>query len=77
LDKQEAGCVALPTAEAEYVSASGCVKDVVWHRSVLFDLNFQQTELTVIFEDNTAAIKWSSSGSRRAKHIDLKICFVH
>jgi hypothetical protein len=31
----------------------------------------------VIFEDNTAAIKWSSGSSRRAKHIDLKVCFVH
>jgi hypothetical protein len=31
----------------------------------------------VIFEDNTAAIKWSSGISRRAKHIDLKVCFVH
>jgi hypothetical protein len=31
----------------------------------------------VIFEDSTAAIKWSSGSSRRAKHIDLKVCFVH
>jgi hypothetical protein len=40
-------------------------------------LNYQQKEPTVIFEDNTAAIKWSSGSSRRAKHIDLKVCFVH
>jgi hypothetical protein len=31
----------------------------------------------VIFEDNTAAIKWSSGSSRRAKHITLKVCFEH
>jgi hypothetical protein len=31
----------------------------------------------VIFEDNTTAIKWISGSSRRAKHIDLKVCFVH
>jgi hypothetical protein len=30
----------------------------------------------VIFEDNTAAIKWSSGSSRCAKFIDLNICFV-
>jgi hypothetical protein len=41
------------------------------------DLDYQQREPTVIFEDNTAAIKWSSDSSRRAKHIDLKVCFVH
>jgi hypothetical protein len=34
-------------------------------------------EPTVIFEDNTAAIKWSSGSSRRAKHIDFKVCFVN
>jgi hypothetical protein len=44
-----------------------------------FDLNFQQIDPTVIVEDNTAAIKLSSGGSRRTKHIDLKVCvlFVH
>jgi hypothetical protein len=31
----------------------------------------------VIFEYNTAAIKWSSGSSRRTKHIDLKVCFVN
>jgi hypothetical protein len=41
------------------------------------DLNYQQREPTLIFEDNTAAIKWCSGSSRRAKHIDLKVCFVH
>jgi hypothetical protein len=41
------------------------------------DLDYQQREPTVIFEDNTPAIKWSSGSSRRAKHIDLKVCFVH
>jgi hypothetical protein len=49
---------------------------VIWLRDVLCDLNYQQREPTVIFEDNTAAIKWSSCSSRRAKHIDLKVCFL-
>jgi hypothetical protein len=67
----------LSTAEAEFEVAWSCAHDVVWLRGVLFDLNFQQTDTTVIFENNTASIKWSSDGSRRAKHIDLKVCFVH
>jgi hypothetical protein len=49
---------------------------VIWVRGVLGDLKYQQREPTVIFEDNTAAIKWCSGSSRRAKHIDLKVCFV-
>jgi hypothetical protein len=69
--------VALSTAEEEYVAASSCAQDVIWLRGVLCDLNYQKREPTVIFEDNTAAIKWSSGSSRRAKHIDLKFCFVH
>jgi hypothetical protein len=71
------GCIALSTAEAEYVAASSCAQDVIWLSGVLCDLNYQQREQTVIFEDNTAAIKWISGSSRRAKHIDLKVCFVH
>jgi hypothetical protein len=51
------GCVALSTAEAEYVAATSCAQDVVWLCGVLCDLNYQQKEPTVIFEDNTAAIK--------------------
>jgi hypothetical protein len=62
---------------AEYVAASSCAQDVIWLRGVLCDLNYQQREPTVIFEDNTAAIKWSSGSSRRPNHIDLKVCFVH
>jgi Reverse transcriptase (RNA-dependent DNA polymerase) len=51
------GCVALSTAEAEFVAASSCAQDVIWLRGVLCDLNYQQREPTVIFEGNTAAIK--------------------
>jgi hypothetical protein len=68
------GYGALSTAEAEYVAASSFVQDVIWLRGVLCDLNYQQRELTVIFEDNI--IKWSPGSSRRAKHIDLRVCFV-
>jgi hypothetical protein len=50
---------------------------VIWLRGVLSHLDYQQREPTVIFEENTAAIKRSSGSSRRAKHIDLKVCFVH
>jgi hypothetical protein len=67
----------LSTAEEEYLAALGCAQDVIWLRDVLCYLNYQQREPTVIFKDNTAAIKWSSGSSRRAKHIDLKVCLVH
>jgi Reverse transcriptase (RNA-dependent DNA polymerase) len=67
--RKKQGCVALSTAEAEYVAASSCSQDVIWLRRVLCDLSYQRREPTVIFEDNTAAIKWSSGSSRRAKRM--------
>jgi hypothetical protein len=76
LTSKKQGCVALSTSESEYFAAASCAQDMIWLRGVLCDLNYQQREPTVISEDNTAAIKWSSGGSRRAKHIDLKVCFI-
>jgi hypothetical protein len=73
--RKKQGCVALSTAEAEYVAASSCSQDVMWLRGELCDLNYQQREPTVISEVNTAAIKWSSGSSRRAEQINLKVCF--
>jgi hypothetical protein len=43
------GFIALSTAEAECVAASRFVQDVIWIRGVLFDLKYQQRELTAIF----------------------------
>jgi hypothetical protein len=69
--------VALSTAEAEYMAASSCSQEVLWLRHILCDLGCVQTGPTEIYEDNAAAIKWSTGDSRRAKHLDLKVCFVH
>jgi Reverse transcriptase (RNA-dependent DNA polymerase) len=70
-------CVALSTAEAEYMAASSCSQEVLWLRHIHCDIGCVQTGPTEIYEDNAAAIKWSTGDSRRAKHLDLKVCFVH
>jgi hypothetical protein len=59
------------------MAASSCPQDVIWLHDVLCDLNYQQREPTVVFEDNKAASKWSSGSLRRPRHIDLKVCFAH
>jgi hypothetical protein len=65
----------LSTAKAEYVAASSCAQDLVWLRGVLSDLKCQQTDPTGNFEDNTAAIKWSFSGSHViARRYALRLC---
>jgi len=71
--------VALSTAEAEYVSASSMVQEVIYLRKLLANLGFPQTSPTVIFADNETCIAWSEGsigGSERAKHLDLRVHFL-
>jgi hypothetical protein len=72
--------VALSTAEAEYISASAMVQEVIYLRTFLTNLGFPQTEPTCVFADNETCIAWSEGsvgGSERAKHVDLRVHFVH
>jgi hypothetical protein len=44
--------VALSSTEAEYMALSDCVKEWVWLRRLFKDIESEQTEPTVIYEDN-------------------------
>lgn len=70
--------VALSSTEAEYLAASLAVQECVWLRSVLFDLNFTQSQPSVIFEDNQSTISLSKNAKfhARTKHIDVKHHFI-
>ena len=65
--------VALSTAEAEFIAASSMVPEVIYTRRLLEKLGFPQSDPTWIYE----IIRPASSGSDRAKHIDLREHFVH
>jgi len=72
--------VALSSAEAEFISASAMVQEVIYLRKFLANLGYPQTEPTPVFADNETCIAWSEGsvgGSERAKHIDLRVHFVH
>ena len=72
--------VALSSAEAEFVSASAMVLKVIYLRKFLPNHGYPQTAPTPVFTDNETCIAWSEGsvgGSERAKHIDLRIHFVH
>ena len=72
--------VALSTAEAEFISASAMVQEVIYLRKFLDNLGFPQTSPTPVFADNETCIAWSEGsvgGSERAKHVDLRMHFVH
>ena len=49
-------CVALSTAEAEYISAAEATAQAIWLRFVLEDFGELQAEATPLQCDNTSAI---------------------
>ena len=71
-------CVALSTAEAEYVALSTATQEATWMRKLLEDLHAEQIEPTVIYADNQPAISIAQNPQyhSKTKHIDIKHHFV-
>ncbi len=73
--------IALSSAETEFISASSMAREVIFHRLCKkHNLGFPRTALTPVFADNETCIAWSEGSigsSDRAKHVDLRMHFVH
>lgn len=71
-------CVALSTAEAEYIALSQAAQEAVWLRSLNVGLKLEMTAPTIIYEDNQSAIciARNPQGHGRSKHIDIKYHFI-
>ena len=72
-------CVALSTAEAEYMALSSAAQEAVWLRELTNDLkDGVLNSPTVVFEDNQAAIKMAKNPQYhgRAKHISIKYHYI-
>ncbi len=72
-------CVALSTAEAEYVALASAVQEAIWLRQLTTELEVNAlTEATTIFEDNQSAISLTKNPQfhGRSKHISIKYHFV-
>ena len=71
-------CVALSTAEAEYMALASAAQEALWLRQLLSDLKNKPTSPTLILEDNQAAICLAKNPQfhGHAKHIDIKYHFV-
>ena len=71
-------CVALSTAEAEYMALSSAAQEAVWMRELVSDLGNSPINSTVIFEDNQSAISMAKNPQyhRRTKHINIKYHFI-
>ena len=70
--------VALSTAEAEYVVATHCAKQVIWHRSLLNKVGIPSPTTSTIFSDNQAAVSIAHHPEHhaRTKHINIAHHFL-
>ncbi len=71
-------CVALSTAEAEYMALGNAAQEAIWMRQLTSDLKNGPTRATTILEDNQAAICMAKNPQfhGRAKHIAIKHHFI-
>ena len=69
---------ALSTCVAEFYALTEATVQVIWHRQLLKDLHFEQTEPTVIQEDNQAAIAACEYDvvTRRIKCVGVRLGFL-
>ena len=70
--------VALSTAEAEYIAGTHAAKQVLWHRSLFKELDFDLPKTSTIFSDNQAAVSifHHPEFHARTKHIDISYHFL-
>ena len=70
--------VTLSTTEAEFVAATACACQAIWLKKLLEELQFKEDKPTLIYCDNSSAIKLSKNPvlHGRSKHIDVKYHFL-
>ncbi|KAF2345028.1 Reverse transcriptase RNA-dependent DNA polymerase [Trinorchestia longiramus] len=63
-------CVALSTAEAEYVALAGAAQEAIWLKQLLDDLEIKTGGLMVVNEDNQSAICLAQNPKYHGRNID-------
>ena len=71
-------CVALSTAEAEYIALASTAQESVWLQQLLADIKKEPPKKMVIFEDNQSAISIARNPQfhGRSKHIGIKYHYI-
>jgi len=70
-------CVALSTAEAEYIAAGSCCAQILWLKQQLVDFGLQISKVPLMC-DNTTAINLTKNQIQhsRTKHIEIRHHFI-
>ena len=76
--RRKQSCVALSTAEAEYVAACSTSCEAMWIRKLLSNLFDLQLDATCIYCDNQICVKLSENPvfHDKSKHIDIKYHYI-
>ncbi|GJW52904.1 retrovirus-related pol polyprotein from transposon TNT 1-94 [Tanacetum coccineum] len=70
-------CIAMSTAEAEYVSLSACCAQVIWMRTQLLDYGFRFDKIPLYSDSKSAiAISCNLVQHSRTKHINIRYHFI-
>ena len=71
-------CIALSTAEAEYMTLASAGQEAVWMRLLISELYGSSMKEIIVFEDNQSAIQIAKNPQfqGRTKHIEIKYHFI-
>ena len=71
-------CIALSSAEAEYVALASAGQEAAWMRELTATLENRPRRPVVLFEDNQSAIAMAKNPKfhGRSKHISIKYHFI-
>ena len=71
-------CIALSSAEAEYVALSDALKEAEFVRGILKFLEPHRNRRIIVHEDNQGAIRLATNplSSARSRHIDVRFHYV-
>ena len=71
-------CVALSTAESEYIALAGASQEAVWLRNVLSELDFHDGSPMLIYGDNQSSLCLAKSSRQhnKSKHVDIKYHYI-
>ena len=71
-------CVALSTAEAEYIALASAAQEPLWLQELLADLKKEDLKSITIYEDNQSVISMAKNPQfhGRTKHIAIKYHFI-
>lgn len=77
-NSQKQSVVALSTTEAEYITASETVREIVWVRRLISEISFSKELNATLYMDNQSAIKLIKNPvfHKRSKYIDIRYHYI-